>query len=315
MDPVAVVAFTRVGPVRKVHAAVRRWNEIQSTKPSVAYLHQVRSVTGHVAGPLAFQVLVIEPATVEIDGEQLIAERFRPVVALVDEQARVGMATTQGITPGGELAAVEGGTRLGPAGRGVEVEVIGVLFDERVGVRVHVIAVHPPEVRPGNGVPEMADDGVDEEGFSLRVPIESPRIGGAMTDGLNDVPLGMIAPDATPHLDAGRFGTARAADVSPAGDADAAPEPAVRSPFQTVGKRMPVSGGGGESVQQHLWLPRRLIGSRFHWNEEQLRRTQHKHAASSQLQARENGSAIPEHRPPVESPVVIGVFENHHAVA
>jgi hypothetical protein len=82
----------------------------------------------HVAGSVAFQVFVIQPAPVPVQREEFAAIRRGPVVALVDRAIRRGRDRRQRIAAGGELASVKRGARLGPARCGVEVVVIRVLL-------------------------------------------------------------------------------------------------------------------------------------------------------------------------------------------
>src|SRR5690348_18409203 len=129
---------------------------------------------------------------------------------------------------------------------------VRVLIDQVIAVRVHIFTVHALEVRARNGMPEVADDGVDEERFANFVPIETPRVRRAMADGLDNASLRMVAPDAAVHHDAFVVGSARPADARLAGNADTTTEPAVGAALEPIGGGVSVAGGGGKAAWQHF---------------------------------------------------------------
>ena len=267
-----------------------------------------------VARAAALQPLLIEPPPVQVQGEQPAPVLLRPVVGLVDHQARVGVAAPEAVAARREGAAVGRGARFGPARAGIEVEMIGVLLDQAVAVRVRVIAVHAPEVRPGNRVPEMAYDGVDEERLADLVPVEAPGVGRALHHHLHDLPFRVIPPDAPGHQQALVRRSAGHPDVRRAGDAHPAPEPAVRPPAQAVGEGVPAARGRVEAVEQHLRFPIGHAIAVTVGNEEQLRRAQRKHAAATNLDAGENFPLVPEDGAFVEVAVVVRILKQHDAV-
>ena len=59
---------------------------------------------------------------------------------------------------------------------------IRVLINQFVQVRIEVLAIHAFEVSARDDVPQVADDRVDEERLAHVVPIEPPRIRGALAN-------------------------------------------------------------------------------------------------------------------------------------
>ena len=141
----------------------------------------------------------------------------------------------------------------------IKVIMIGGLLDQLVKVLVEMIAVHALIARAGHGMPEVANDGVDEKELAVFVPVVPPRIGGAVADDLERFAGGMIAPN--PALDVGAlgFGRAGAADLG-AGAEDAVPavQPAIGTPAQAVDDVV-AHLVGVESIQNHLRLAIRLV--------------------------------------------------------
>src|SRR5204863_9305032 len=89
---------------------------------------------------------------------------------------------------------------------------------------------HPLVVRAGDDVEEVLDDAVGDEDPAAVVPVEPPRVGRPVRYGLEDVPRGMVAPDAAVHRDALVVGRAGLADPRVREDAVAAVEPAIGPP-------------------------------------------------------------------------------------
>src|SRR5207248_5207361 len=85
--------------------------------------------------------------------------------------------------------------RFLPATCGIEVPMVRVLFDQRVGAGIGINRVRTNEVRAGEVVPEMAIDRVDEKEFAMLVPIVPPRIGGAGADCFHNFAPWMITPN------------------------------------------------------------------------------------------------------------------------
>ena len=141
----------------------------------------------------------------------------------------------------------------------IKVIMIGGLLDQLVKVLVEMIAVHALIARAGYGMPEVADDGVDEKELAVFVPVVSPRIGGAMADDFEVFAGGMIAPNAALDVSALGFGRAGAADLG-AGAEDAVPsvQPAIGAPAQAVDDVV-AHLVGVESIQNHLRLAIRLV--------------------------------------------------------
>ena len=191
---------------------------------------------------------------------------------------------------------------------------IGVLINQSVGVRVHIVAVHELEMRSRNRVPEVADDRVDEEGFAHRVPVVAPGIRGALAHGFDDVAGGMIAPDAAVHPHTLGFRRAGPADTRGVGNADAAPKPAIRPPAEAVGEGVVVAAGDVKPIEQHLGFAVGNIVVIVIGDEQQARWAQQKHAAQANLDAGENLCLIIEHRAFIEMAVMVCVLKDQHAI-
>ena len=100
------------------------------------------------AAALSIQLLDIEPAAVKIDRQHFAAPCFRPLSALVNEQARVSMPASRRARDVRNAFA-----HVGPGFAGGPVDVVGGLFDDFIDARRGIIAIHPPVMRAGNDMP------------------------------------------------------------------------------------------------------------------------------------------------------------------
>jgi hypothetical protein len=230
-----------------------------------------------------------------------------PVVAEVDHQADVGVTATAGV--GGPVAG------FGPVLRGVEVPVIGVLVDQPVRARVGVDRVRTDVVGPGDPVPEMAVDGVDEEQFATFVPIVTPRIGGARAQHLHHLPHRVVAPNGAAHRDAVGGGRTGATDFAGSRGTAAAVEPAVGAEAETVGETVEVFGRHGETVEHDLG---RTVGHGVAVpirDEQQLRRAERPDPTMSHLHAGEPLEVVGEDPPLAVTTVTPTVGQDDDAIA
>ena len=99
----------------------------------------------------------VHASAVQVKRHELVAILRRPVIALVDHHADVGMAAAEAVRAAATTVGVV------PLLAGVPVIMIGLLIDEFVDIGIRVFAVHALEVRAVDALPAMADDGVDEE--------------------------------------------------------------------------------------------------------------------------------------------------------
>ena len=177
-----------------------------------------------------------------------------------------------------------------------------------------MIAVHALVPRARQGVPEVADDGVDEKKLAVFIPIVSPRIGGAMANDLKGFARGMIAPDAALHMRAFGLGCAGPTDLG-AGAEDAVPavEPAVGPPAQAVDDVVPHLVGV-EAVEDDFRFAVGFVVAIFISEEKNVRRARGPHAAAAQLDAGQLAGAVPENLSLVEYTVVVGVLQNDDAI-
>ena len=109
------------------------------------------------------------------------------------------------------------------------------------------------------------------------------------------------------------LGHARDVDPRGARDADAAIQPAVRSPLESVGESMTARRGGAETIEHDLGGTGGLVT--VHRDEDQVRRADGPDAAEAALDAGEHLDLVREHGTLVELPVVVGVLEDDDPVA
>ena len=173
--------------------------------------------------------------------------------------------------------------------------------------------MHALEVRALDAVPEVADDGIDEEHLAVLVPVHAPGVRGAVAVGFVDLPRGVVAPDAASGGLALVLGRAGHVHPARAADADASVKPAVRPPFQAVGEGVATGGGGAEAVKDDLRRAARLVVLRG--NPEQVRRAEGIHAAEAALDAGEHLQVVAEDGALVEVAGVLRVLEDENAVA
>ena len=195
-----------------------------------------------------------------VQGHEFIAIRRRPVIALINHHSDVRVAAAKII---GATAATVG---IVPLLARVPVVVVGLLVDEFVHKWIGVFAMHPLEVRTVNALPAMPDHGVDEQELVILGPIGTPGVRRAMAVGLEDFLHRVITPEAA------RGGLTlvlrHTGDINPrgTGNTDAAVEPTVRAPLQSVRKGMATRGGRAKSIEDDFRWARGLITS--HRNEE-----------------------------------------------
>ena len=121
----------------------------------------------------------------------------------------------------------------------VPMHVVSRLFNQLVGVRVQVDAIHALNMRPWNCVPQVADHRVDDEHLAMLVEIEAPRVCHSMHNGFDGSMLGMISPDTCIDVDPLRIASAWFANIAGRLDSVASIEPTIGSPLETVGWCMP----------------------------------------------------------------------------
>lgn len=191
VDAVVVVALAGVAPIADEDAAVRRGDQVHAAEPGIGEGKCVGFAAGDEAAAGAFEAFDVQAAAVEIDREELPVPGLGPLAALVDEESDVGVAAA-----GGQGRAGDAFADVGPDLAGCPVDLVGGLLEEFVDVGIGVLAEHAAVMGAWDDVPEVADDGVDEEGFAVRVPIHAPGVGGALGNDFEDddpvAELGMI---------------------------------------------------------------------------------------------------------------------------
>ena len=146
---------------------------------------------GHIAAAGPCEGLLIGSPAVEVQREQPPAVNRRPVGALIDQAAAMGMTAAEivGLTV----------PRLLPAGPNIKVVVVSMLVDQFIRERVGVDAVGLGEVSPGDQMPEMAVDRIDEEALPLSRPVVPPGVGRAGGEHLGPTLIHRVPPEAALH--------------------------------------------------------------------------------------------------------------------
>ena len=132
-----------------------------------------------VAAAFAFEALHVGAAAMQVEREELVAERGRPLIGLVDHHADVGMSAAEIIGP-----AI---ARILPFSRGIEMPVIRDHLHPLVngGILMRGELTHLLVEGAGDDRPEVADHRVDEKAFAVLIPIMPPRIDGALREHLD----------------------------------------------------------------------------------------------------------------------------------
>ena len=256
---------------------------------------------------LALDAFDVHASSVQVERHELITVLRRPVVALVNHHTDVRVSAPEAIRAAATAVSVV------PLLASVPVIVIGLLVDQLVDVWIRILAVHALEVRSMDTLPAVADDGVDEEKFVVLGPIGTPRIGGAVAIGLEDLRHRVITPEAAGGGLALFLGHAWHVDPRSTRDADAAVEPAIRTPLESISEGVAAGGGGTETVEHDLGGAGGLIA--VHGDEEEIRRAQRIHAAEAALDAGEHLDLVREDGPLIEFAVMVGILEDDDPVA
>ena len=229
MDPGPFVAFAGVAPVEDRQGLPRKLEEIGAAEEGIAEPGQVGLVAPDDAGGLGVEPVDVDPPAMEVEREQPAAEGLRPARLVGDDHAAgVGMAPAMGI--GTAIA------RLGPVPPRVEVVVVGVGPEWLEHPGVGLDGVGAGVMGAGKDAPQVAIDGVGEEPVAEVVPVEAPGIRRAVANRLENLPLGVVAPDPPAQRHACVWLGPRPADLPRGTRATAAVEPAVGAPREAVGK-------------------------------------------------------------------------------
>ena len=191
-------------------------------------------------------------------------------------------------------------------------EVIGTGRHQVVDERREVVAVHALEVRAGDHAEQVRDHAVGDERLAEVVEVESPRVGRAVRDDLEDLAGRVIPPDAAIHRRPLLLRRPRLADLRGGQDAVATPEPAVGTPVQGV-----------EHVVLSVDAPavelddRRAVGPVVAvavGDEDQVGRGADPDPAEPQRDAGVVGPSVGKDGPAIEAAVAVGVLEDQDAI-
>src|SRR3954454_5569569 len=100
MYAIMLMAFTRIAPVDDINRAVGAVIEVDAAEPAVGGLGDVGLVAGDVAPAFAVEPIDVDPAAVEVEGEQLAAVFGGPVVAKTDARAAVRVPAAEFVAGG-----------------------------------------------------------------------------------------------------------------------------------------------------------------------------------------------------------------------
>ena len=309
MDAVMVVALAGVGPISDVNPAVGAADEIHAAIERIGNETQIVAMRRGVAGPERCETVLVDPPAVEVEGEHAAAVLLRPVRAAVDHQADVGMAAAGGAGLVGDAEA-----DVAPLLAGIPMDMVGHLRDEVVDMRLEVRAVHPFGVGAVHRMPEMPDDGVDDERLAVLVEVGAPGVCHPGDHPLDDLAAGVVAPHAGVDLHPLRIPRPRDADPRRSLDPVPGPQPAVRAPLEAVAGRVAdaffvdaVEDDLGGAVGDKIVV---AVG-----DEKEVGKVDHPHPPKPHCHARQSRAAIPKHLPLVMLAVAIGVGEHGDAIA
>src|SRR5687768_397678 len=97
MNAVVVMALAYIGPIEYIDAPVAAEGEVDSAEVGITHLQEIGAVLAHIGRAVSLERILIDPLAVEIEREHLTAIFFRPAIALIDHQPRMGVATAGGI--------------------------------------------------------------------------------------------------------------------------------------------------------------------------------------------------------------------------
>ena len=307
VDAVLVVTLADVTPIEDGDGAVGALAELDSAEPLIIRLQDVWLVLHDERAALPLDGFNVHASAMQVQRHELVAILRRPVIALIDHHADVRMPATEAVRTAATAVGVV------PLLAGIPMIMVGLLVDEFVDERIRVFAVHALEVRAMDALPAVADNRIDEEQLVVLGPIGAPRVGGAVTIRLEDLRHRVIAPKTAGGGLTLFLGHARDIDPRGARDADAAIEPAVRAPLESVGESVATRGGGAETIKDDLRRTGGLVA--VHRDEHQVRRADGPDAAEAALDAGQHLDLVREDSPLVELPVVVGVLEDDDPVA
>ena len=307
VDAILIVALADIAPIKDGDGAVWSLTKLDAAEPLVVRLQDVGLVLHDERAALALDAFDVHATSVQIERHELVAILRRPVVALVDHHADVRMPAAETVRAAATAVGVV------PLLAGVPVIVVGLLVNEFVDIRIRILAMHALEVRAMDALPAVADDRVDEEQLMVLGPIGTPRVGGAVAIGLEDLGDGVIAPKTAGGGLALFLRHARDIDPRGARDADAAVEPAIRTPLESVSEGVAAGGGGTETVEHDLGGTGGLVA--VHGDEEEIGRAQRIHAAEAALDAGEHLDLVREDGPLIEFAVMVSILEDDDPVA
>ena len=309
MDTVSIVlmAFTGVGPIEDVNAPIGAVIEVNAAEPGIVEFHEIGLVFADSSGPSALEAFLVDAAAVEVEREESVFVLGGPTAALINHEAAVGVTAAKGI---GTAAGIAG---IGPFLAGVPMVMVSGLINEPIAERSEVLAVHSLVVCARNTLPEVTDDGVDEEELAVLIPVVPPGICAALADDLEEFFRGMITPDGAIQFCARAIRRARFADGGSRLDAMASVEPAVGPPFEAVQDIM-TNDVVIPAVEQDFRRPVGNIIAVAIGDENEIRGAGSKYTTEAKRDAGELLSLVPKHLALIEMANAFGVFENKNAI-
>ena len=139
MDPIVLMAFANIRPISEINFTVASVNEFDPSKPWVGRFKIVLSVVGDIRIAFAVNGVGVNSSSMKICGKKLVVKFFRPLVALIDHQPSVSMATTSLVGAIRNLLVASGCPMFFAD---VPVKVISCLVNQLVKMRIEMGSVH-----------------------------------------------------------------------------------------------------------------------------------------------------------------------------
>ena len=193
MHPIVFMAFTNIRPIDDENTTIRAITKLNPPKPKIAHIHKIGLMTGNKTVAMGLNPIRIDSSTMKICSEGFALIISGPVIALIDHETTMRMATTRFIGGRGDALVAN----IAPIFNTIPVVMIRMLINQFEKARVKMFAKHTLEISPGNRMPEMADHGVDEKSIAMGIPIKTPRVGPPSANNLKDLFSRMITPNPT----------------------------------------------------------------------------------------------------------------------
>ena len=185
-----------------------------------------------VAAPFTNQPIHVDPVSMDVVEEDLVAIPIGPIVSEVDHRTAVGVSTSciGGVVLNARFVAPPSMV----ADTSSVVQVIGDGFDVRVGIAVEMLAGLTLVVCSLDDMVQVRDHAGCDEGLAVVIEIDPPWIGGSPGEDFEAVLGRMVSPDGGVHRCSLVLGGPGLADFAVRKNTVASVEPTIGSPVQRV---------------------------------------------------------------------------------